>query len=875
MIEIPEASIITLDTYKRDLHVGEAFDLSENFNGRVGDEQVPLVIKFLERGKTQQFEDGLVPFISGFVGDRLNDDNVVNADTGVGVSYTGTRSDIVGMGMVKMNLPGTMFPQEGWFYGFLGLETPDHSKRVSTFNVWFHVYNGNPDMFVNKEPFRTELQKLIDSFTTDIANTEKDALAVIAEYKQKFQDVITEYQQKFQAVADDATWIISQLDIIEAKIKSNDIATNSQLKQAIADLSTKLMTEISKRPTNQDVIDMIERGFANFDGGQPHAIDNEATLKKTYPSGHDGVFIAIDTGHMWMWGPQGAWIDGGVYQSTQVKDGSITAPKLASNATFGFIYPGSTPLRYNTETKTLLFPPDTNVGYQGGSKYVSVNNTADNIELEVGDRGWIYVDTLTGEPGFSNEPVQNQNTVVIGGKLSEPNIYVNGPYLIDNVQPLSQYADQYSVPIYESGKLPNYDSVNKTIHITDEFAILNGLTPIQIVNEAGLKEFDFEVGTQTGFLIIDRETGVLQKQLQPWNVSPRYSAIGGIRTNGKINLNGLFTVDGTFFEDLNASPATNIYFSDINNALTWNTDQKKIQMHKFHLNLGRSDNYITDQTISYDVDGVYYLYFNKDQKLIEMLEAPINVVNSRVQIGWINTNNRMIHLNTDRRFIKIIPETQSNYDLSANDNLTFVGDSITYGLHATDSSHSYPSIIAKRAGVKVFNEGISSATWQNGSANDSISLVSRSLDIDFTRGNTVVLFAGTNDFAQNLPIGKSDDTTDKTLFGAINDTLKNIYAKNSKADVRLIAPMWRARINDATKFEDIETTANSLGLYLKDYVDAILEIGNKYHLPVLDLYHKLNINQLNYSAWLADGLHPNDDGYKKLANIIGKFVANS
>lgn len=364
MIEIPEASIITLDTYKRDLHVGEAFDLSENFNGRVGDEQVPLVIKFLERGKTQQFEDGLVPFISGFVGDRLDDNNVVNADTGVGVSCTGTRSDIVGMGMVKMNLPGTMFPQEGWFYGFLGLETPDHSKRVSTFNVWFHVYNGNPDMFVNKEPFRTELQKLIDSFTTDIANTEKDALAVIAEYKKKFQDIITKYQQKFQEVADDATWMMSQLDIIEAKIKSNDIATNSQLKQAINDINTSLMSEINQRPKNSDVVDMIERGFTNFDGGQPHAIADEATLKNTYPSGHDGVFITIDTGHMWMWGPQGAWIDGGPYQSTQVKDGSIDITKLSGNAQAPIFIPSKDGIpNYDSETDTFDFRCETDSAY--------------------------------------------------------------------------------------------------------------------------------------------------------------------------------------------------------------------------------------------------------------------------------------------------------------------------------------------------------------------------------------------------------------------------------------------------------------------------------------------------------------------------------
>lgn len=375
MIEIPEASIITLDTYKRDLHVGEAFDLSENFNGRVGDEQVPLVIKFLERGKTQQFEDGLVPFISGFVGDRLDDNNVVNADTGVGVSYTGTRSDIVGMGMVKMNLPGTMFPQEGWFYGFLGLETPDHSKRVSTFNVWFHVYNGNPDMFVNKEPFRTELQKLIDSFTTDIANTEKDALAVIAEYKKKFQDIITKYQQKFQEVADDATWMMSQLDIIEAKIKSKDIATNSQLKQAINDINTSLMSEINQRPKNSDVVDMIERGFTNFDGGNPHTVADIATLKSQYPKGTSGVWVTQDTGHMYFWNANSSeWIDGGAYQAIEVKDGSITIDKLAGNAQQAIFTPSVDGLpNYDTTTRTLDFNCITDQAYfQVGNKIIQL-----------------------------------------------------------------------------------------------------------------------------------------------------------------------------------------------------------------------------------------------------------------------------------------------------------------------------------------------------------------------------------------------------------------------------------------------------------------------------------------------------------------------
>ena len=162
-------STITLDTYKQQIGSGDAFNLSDSFNGRVGDEQVPLVVQFQERGMAQQFQDGLVPFMSGFVG-SLDENDQVTAETGEAVSYVGTSDDVVGLGRVKMNLPGTMFPQEGTFYGFMGLQNTD-GKRITTFSVWFHVYNGNPDMYVNKAPFRSELQKLLDAAQT-LVNTE-------------------------------------------------------------------------------------------------------------------------------------------------------------------------------------------------------------------------------------------------------------------------------------------------------------------------------------------------------------------------------------------------------------------------------------------------------------------------------------------------------------------------------------------------------------------------------------------------------------------------------------------------------------------------------------------------------------------------------
>lgn len=219
------AALITLDTYKQMIKAGEAFDIAESFNARVGDEQVPLVVKFLERGKVQQFEDGLVPFMSGFVG-NLDDKGKVTAETGEPVSYTGTRSDIVGLGMVKMNLPGTMFPQEGYFYGFLGLETPDHSKRVSTFSVWFHVYNGNPDMFVNKEPFRSELQKLLDESEIKIKNE-------IGNIKTEWEDLQAKILDMIEKGNIDITSLNTRIGLAEERLEQykKDLAAGKGVSQ--------------------------------------------------------------------------------------------------------------------------------------------------------------------------------------------------------------------------------------------------------------------------------------------------------------------------------------------------------------------------------------------------------------------------------------------------------------------------------------------------------------------------------------------------------------------------------------------------------------------------------------------------------------------
>ena len=62
---------------------------------------------------------------------------------------------------------------------------------------------------------------------------------------------------------------------------------------------------------------------------------------------------------------------------------------------------------------------------------------------------------------------------------------------------------------------------------------------------------------------------------------------------------------------------------------------------------------------------------------------------------------------------------------------------------------------------------------------------------------------------------------------------------------------------------------------LKDYVLAIKQTCEYYSIPVLDLYSVSGLQPeipLIKKLFMPDGLHPNDDGYRKLCGIIDAYI---
>jgi len=64
----------------------------------------------------------------------------------------------------------------------------------------------------------------------------------------------------------------------------------------------------------------------------------------------------------------------------------------------------------------------------------------------------------------------------------------------------------------------------------------------------------------------------------------------------------------------------------------------------------------------------------------------------------------------------------------------------------------------------------------------------------------------------------------------------------------------------------------NVGLFCDDYSEAVRLIAKKWGLPVIDFAQDSGWNSVNYSSYLADVVHPNVIGYRRMGEIaIGKL----
>lgn len=238
-----------------------------------------------------------------------------------------------------------------------------------------------------------------------------------------------------------------------------------------------------------------------------------------------------------------------------------------------------------------------------------------------------------------------------------------------------------------------------------------------------------------------------------------------------------------------------------------------------------------------------------------------------------------------------------------------IGDSIT-----GNYTPGYPGYISNILGTEWFNGGVGGTTLSLGSSGlnkylsftnvadmltddnydfsetdtwaiDNKGISGPSLDhykntlktVNLEETDYLTMLYGTNDYSQGARLDNAENKYDKTTIkGAARYGFEKLLAKNPDLKIIVAAPFYRdRRNNDANTGEDhlnSDENPNSIGLYVRDYSNAICEVCAEYNIPVYNLYDISDISRFNEYYYLSDGLHPTETGKQYLGGLFAQML---
>ena len=210
-----------------------------------------------------------------------------------------------------------------------------------------------------------------------------------------------------------------------------------------------------------------------------------------------------------------------------------------------------------------------------------------------------------------------------------------------------------------------------------------------------------------------------------------------------------------------------------------------------------------------------------------------------------------------------------------NAKINFLGDSITEG-HGVEPEECFVSLIGAKNGALCRNYGIGGTRI----ARQRVPSAESKWDKDFCGrfdvmdkdADVVVVFGGTNDFGHgDAPVGTMADRTPDTFYGALHTLYAGLIARYPAARIVVMTPLHRATEDNPRG----DGSKDAPGLCLIDYVRIIRQVAEYYSLPVLDLYAASGLQPrvpVIRERYIPDGLHPNDEGHRILADLIRAYL---
>lgn len=203
----------------------------------------------------------------------------------------------------------------------------------------------------------------------------------------------------------------------------------------------------------------------------------------------------------------------------------------------------------------------------------------------------------------------------------------------------------------------------------------------------------------------------------------------------------------------------------------------------------------------------------------------------------------------------------------AGKSITFIGDSITYGIGLENLTNQYWLHLKNNMGFSLtHNCGVSgSCVSTQGTRGFERSPLAIRVNA-IPRADIFVIFMGTNDFGCDVPIGTMEDTQDVSFLGAWNFVINTLKKRHPNTKILLMTALPR-----------YSKKVNNLDLKLDAYVDAVKQVGQTHELPVIDLYTMMAdvFTEDACETYMPDKLHPNEAGHELMAQRIQTWLEDN
>lgn len=583
----------------------------------------------------------------------------------------------------------------------------------------------------------------------------------------------------------------------------------------------------------------------------PETFANLAAIKAKYPNGANGVMVAADNGHKYIWA-NNIWTDAGVYQSVGIADESITNAKLASKSV------SRDKLDFQTPEFTNLFSLSDYVA----DEYYDLNGTL----IKKGESDYLYGFGRTTLIPISNGKVIYRNEKA--GSNDGGSVYITffedsaGQSLISSQNfglgsssiPVPEGAAYFSMAVHERAKSQVIITIGQPIKYIDTSLNIDfsNLSRIPYTNDqARLVPFNYV----SDYLTIDyvNKQVIIKKEpgLAMWGSNFKWIHGGGSGASAETDL--IYT-----FAEIRTMTSSDYQYL-----------------------------FIKRVSADTDIDRDIFMFTSQTQ-FMDSLGTQKGVRNSiaadYVFIGFFCTKS--ISYSFPGTSLKVI--TKQTASLAKN--ISILGDSISTfsGYIPSGNAAFFPnsfinnvnqtwwkSVINKNSLSLLLNNSWSGSRVTNTRTEEQAGYYrALHMDKDGIIPDIMIIYLGINDFNNNVKLGDYENDID-TDFPTDGSTFKNAYAMmldnvtKTYPDCKIFT--CTLPFSDSPKTGKV-VHRNGNNDTLWDFNNAIRDISNQFGTTIIDLA-QTGFNRNNTARVLGDGrLHPNEAGMQLIAKKVNFYL---